>query len=63
MAENGNGKKKVPSDIEIAQKADIRPITEIAAQVGIGENQLEAYGHYKAKVNPVSYTHLRAHET
>ena len=50
MAESANGKIKIPSDIEIAQNADIRPIKEIAAQVGIGDDQIERYGHYKAKV-------------
>lgn len=38
------------SDIEIAQNAEIRPITEIAAQLGIAPEDLEPYGHYKAKV-------------
>lgn len=50
MAESGNGKSKIPSDIEIAQSADIRPINEIAAQAGIDGDQIEHYGHYKAKV-------------
>ena len=40
------------SDIEIAQSAKMRPITEIAAQAGIGEEYLEQYGKYKAKVDP-----------
>ena len=40
------------SDIEIAQSAKMRPITEIAAEAGIGEEYLEQYGKYKAKVDP-----------
>ena len=40
------------SDIEIAQQAKMRPITEIAASVGIDEEHLEQYGKYKAKVDP-----------
>ncbi len=40
------------SDIEIAQSAKMRPITEIAAEAGIGEDYLEQYGKYKAKVDP-----------
>ena len=40
-----------PSDIEIAQAADIRPITEIAAKVGIAPEELEPYGRYKAKIS------------
>ena len=39
------------SDIEIAQEAKILPIAEVAAKVGIGEEALEPYGHYKAKVD------------
>jgi formate--tetrahydrofolate ligase len=40
----------VPSDIEIAQAAKLRPITEIAAQIGLGPDDLDQYGKYKAKV-------------
>jgi len=39
------------SDIEIAQSVQMRPISEIAAKVGIGEEYLEPYGKYKAKIN------------
>ncbi len=42
----------VPSDIEIAQGAELRPIVEIAEKLGIGEAELEQYGRYKAKVSP-----------
>jgi len=41
----------MPSDIEIAQKATMLRITEVAAKLGIPEEQLEPYGHYKAKVS------------
>ncbi len=40
-----------PSDIEIAQNANMKPITEIADQLGIHEDELETYGRYKAKIN------------
>ena len=40
----------IPSDIEIAKAADIKPIKEIASQLGISEDNLEQYGHYKAKL-------------
>ncbi len=43
--------KPVPSDIEIAQSATLKPITEIAASVGLSEDDLELYGKYKAKVH------------
>ena len=39
------------SDIEIAQRASLRRIGEIAASLGIPEAQLEPYGHYKAKLS------------
>lgn len=39
------------SDIEIAQKAHMLPITEVAAKLGIGEEDIELYGHYKAKLS------------
>jgi formate--tetrahydrofolate ligase len=38
------------SDLEIAQKTEMLPITEIAASIGIKEEELELYGKYKAKV-------------
>ena len=38
------------SDIEIAQKATMKRVTEVAAGLGIPEEKLEPYGHYKAKV-------------
>ena len=37
------------TDIEIAQQCKMKPITEIAAQLGIAPEELEPYGHYKAK--------------
>ena len=39
------------TDIEIAQASKMLPIEEIAAKVGIKPEQLENYGHYKAKVD------------
>ena len=39
------------SDIEIAQKAIMKPITEIGASLGIAAEHLEPYGHYKAKMS------------
>ena len=40
-----------PSDIEIAQKATLLRVTRIAEKLGIPEEHLEPYGHYKAKVS------------
>jgi formate--tetrahydrofolate ligase len=39
------------SDIEIAQRATLQPITEIASKLGIPPDALDAYGRYKAKVS------------
>ena len=41
------------SDIEIAQGAEMRPITEIASSAHVGEKYIEQYGRYKAKIDPV----------
>src|SRR5262249_14478478 len=38
------------SDLEIAQRARMKPIAEIAAGLGIEEDELELHGRYKAKV-------------
>jgi len=43
-------KNPVPSDIEIAQEAVIRPIVEVAAGYGLSSDMLDPYGKYKAKV-------------
>jgi formyltetrahydrofolate synthetase len=40
----------VPSDIEIAQAAALKPITQVAAEMGIQSDELELYGPFKAKV-------------
>jgi formate--tetrahydrofolate ligase len=40
----------MPSSLQIAQEATLRPITEIAAAAGIEPDELEQYGRYKAKV-------------
>jgi formate--tetrahydrofolate ligase len=40
----------VPSDIEIAQAATLRPITDVAKEIGLGPDDLDLYGKYKAKV-------------
>ena len=39
------------SDIEIAQKNVMEPISKIADKVGILPEELEQYGHYKAKIS------------
>ena len=39
------------TDIEIARRTKLEPIKNIAEQLGIGSEDLESYGHYKAKVS------------
>ena len=39
------------TDIEIALEAQMKPITEIAAQLDIEPDDLELYGKYKAKIS------------
>ncbi len=39
------------TDIQIAQEAELLPITEVAAKLGIEEDELELYGKYKAKLS------------
>jgi methylenetetrahydrofolate dehydrogenase (NADP+)/methenyltetrahydrofolate cyclohydrolase/formyltetrahydrofolate synthetase/formate--tetrahydrofolate ligase len=41
----------VPSDLEIAQAATVKPILEIARSIGLNEDDLDLYGKYKAKVH------------
>jgi formate--tetrahydrofolate ligase len=41
----------VPSDIAIAQAAKLRPIAEVAAEVGLGPDDILPYGRHKAKVS------------
>jgi formate--tetrahydrofolate ligase len=41
----------VPSDIAIAQAAKLRPIAEVAAEVGLSPDEILPYGRYKAKIS------------
>ncbi|HEX9081570.1 MAG TPA: formate--tetrahydrofolate ligase, partial [Holophagaceae bacterium] len=43
-------REPVPTDLEIAQAADLKPITQVGAELGILEDELEPYGAHKAKV-------------
>ena len=42
---------KMPSSLEIAQQATLRPIAELAEEIGLGDDEVELYGRYKAKVD------------
>ena len=46
------------SDIEIAQNAKMKDITEFAQNLGILPSELEPYGHYKAKINDSVFDRL-----
>ncbi|NLP26580.1 MAG: formate--tetrahydrofolate ligase [Clostridiales bacterium] len=46
------------TDIEIAQKAKMKRITEIAEELGVVEDYIEPYGHYKAKLSEKLYVKL-----
>jgi formate--tetrahydrofolate ligase len=41
----------VPSDLEIAQAAKMKPIVEIAEKMGLKEDEIDLYGKYKAKID------------
>ncbi|MCK4449967.1 MAG: formate--tetrahydrofolate ligase, partial [Anaerolineae bacterium] len=43
-------KSPVPSDIEIAQAAKMRPVREVAEEIGLTEDDMDLHGKYKAKV-------------
>jgi formate--tetrahydrofolate ligase len=44
------GTSVIPSDIEIAQRTKMRPIEDVAAELGLGRDDLDFYGKYKAKI-------------
>src|ERR1041384_6485763 len=44
------GISAIPSDIEIAQRVRMRPIEDVAAELGLGRDDLDFYGKYKAKL-------------
>ncbi len=46
------------TDIEIAQQAKMKKITEIAANLGISDEEIEPYGHYKAKLSQKLFDRL-----
>ena len=50
------------TDIEIAQNAKMKKITEIASDLSVSEDYLEPYGHYKAKLSEQLFTKLKDKE-
>lgn len=51
-----------PSDMEIARKAGLRPVTEVAKQIGLGQDDLVPYGPHAAKVRMSSLQRRLAEE-
>lgn len=51
------------SDIEIAQNAKMKHIRDVAASIGIAEDDLEFYGKYKAKIASELWERLRTMKT
>jgi len=49
----------VKSGLEIAQEAALRPITEVAAQAGFLEYEVEPYGRYRAKIALSAFDRLK----
>ncbi|GAA0375912.1 formate--tetrahydrofolate ligase [Bacillus horti] len=50
---------KIEDDITIAQQAKMKRITDIAASIGLSVDDIEPYGHYKAKINGTVLNRLR----
>ena len=48
------------TDIEIARNTELKPITEIANELGIKDEELEQYGKYKAKINQKAIDRLKS---
>jgi len=53
-----NPARQLPPDIEIARRAKMLPIQEVAARLGIGDDDLELYGRRKAKISMDLYRRL-----
>ena len=47
------------TDIQIAQEAQMLPITEVAEKIGVASELLESYGKYKAKLSDELYSHMK----
>ena len=48
---NLNRRHPVPSDLEIAQEAELKPITQVAEELGLLPDEYDPYGKYMAKVH------------
>src|SRR2546422_7220842 len=50
MTTTAPARAPVPTNIAIAQAAELRPVADIAAELGLDDEEIELYGKYKAKV-------------
>jgi formate--tetrahydrofolate ligase len=48
----------MPTDVEIARAAVLRPITEVAKELGLREDEFDCYGKYKAKIGDAAFARL-----
>ncbi|MFC6725195.1 formate--tetrahydrofolate ligase, partial [Halobium palmae] len=51
MTTQDEGEDPIPTDYEIAQDAEMDPIGELAEDWGLGDDDLQLYGDYTAKVD------------
>ena len=51
--------KNMKTDIQIAQEAEMSHIRDVAASIGIKEDDLELYGKYKAKLSDDLYDKIK----
>jgi formate--tetrahydrofolate ligase len=56
-------KTTVKSDIEIAQESTMKPVVEIAAAIGLEEDDLELFGKYKAKISTKALAKLKTKDS
>ncbi|PLR77222.1 formate--tetrahydrofolate ligase [Bacillus sp. V3-13] len=56
-------KTEIKSDIEIARESQMKPIIEIAAKVGLSEDDIELFGKYKAKLSADTLKKLQTKES
>lgn len=54
---------QVKSDIEIARESKMKPITEIAADIGLDADEIELFGKYKAKLSSEALAKLKTMES
>ncbi|AAS52859.1 AER178Wp [Eremothecium gossypii ATCC 10895] len=57
-----NFEMPVPSDIDISRKQNPKHISQVAAELGIRDHELELFGHYKAKISPKLLQRLHANQ-